>query len=301
MIEVKDLHKRYAKGKVNALNGLTFSVEEGEVFGVIGPDGAGKSSLFRILASLLLPDSGTAVMNGHDVVKDYRRVRQIIGYMPGRFSLYQDLSVEENLAFFATLFNTTIEENYHLIKDIYQQIEPFKKRRAGALSGGMKQKLALSCALIHKPKILILDEPTTGVDPVSRKEFWDMLGRLKEQGITILVSTAYMDEASRCDRIALIREGVFIASDTPQGIIDHYAERLWSVEGSRMSALLKALRNHTAVKTSFAFGDKIHITVTEGLQTGELKQYLAEKEFGEVHIAPIKPTVEDCFMALTSE
>ena len=301
MIEVKDLHKSYAKGKVNALNGITFSVEEGEVFGVIGPDGAGKSSLFRILASLLLPDSGTAVMNGHDVVKDYRRVRQIIGYMPGRFSLYQDLSVEENLAFFATLFNTTIEENYHLIKDIYQQIEPFKKRRAGALSGGMKQKLALSCALIHKPEILILDEPTTGVDPVSRKEFWDMLGRLKEQGITILVSTAYMDEASRCDRIALIREGVFIASDTPQGIIDHYAERLWSVEGSRMSALLKALRNHTAVKTSFAFGDKIHITVTEGLQAGELKQYLAEKEFGEVHIAPIKPTVEDCFMALTSE
>ncbi|MDD2938990.1 MAG: ABC transporter ATP-binding protein [Proteiniphilum sp.] len=301
MIEVKDLHKSYDKGKVNALNGLTFSVEEGEVFGVIGPDGAGKSSLFRILASLLLPDSGTAVMNGHDVVKDYRRVRQIIGYMPGRFSLYQDLSVEENLAFFATLFNTTIEENYHLIKDIYQQIEPFKKRRAGALSGGMKQKLALSCALIHKPEILILDEPTTGVDPVSRKEFWDMLGRLKEQGITILVSTAYMDEASRCDRIALIREGVFIASDTPQGIIDHYAEQLWSVEGSRMSALLKALRNHTAVKTSFAFGDKIHITVTEGLQTGELKQYLAEKEFGEVHIAPIKPTVEDCFMALTSE
>jgi ABC-type multidrug transport system ATPase subunit len=301
MIEVKDLHKSYDKGKVSALNGLTFSVGEGEVFGVIGPDGAGKSSLFRILASLLLPDSGTAVMNGHDVVKDYRRVRQIIGYMPGRFSLYQDLSVEENLAFFATLFNTTIEENYHLIKDIYQQIEPFKKRRAGALSGGMKQKLALSCALIHKPEILILDEPTTGVDPVSRKEFWDMLGRLKEQGITILVSTAYMDEASRCDRIALIREGVFIASDTPQGIIDHYAERLWSVEGSRMSALLKALRNHTAVKTSFAFGDKIHITVTEGLQTGELKQYLAEKEFGEVHIAPIKPTVEDCFMALTSE
>jgi len=277
MIEVKDLYKSYAKGKVNALNGITFSVEEGEVFGVIGPDGAGKSSLFRILASLLLPDSGVAVMNGHDVVKDYRKVRQIIGYMPGRFSLYQDLSVEENLTFFATLFNTTIEENYHLIKDIYQQIEPFKNRRAGALSGGMKQKLALSCALIHKPEILILDEPTTGVDPVSRKEFWDMLGRLKEQGITILVSTAYMDEASRCDRIALIREGKFIASDTPQGIIDNYAGILWSVEGTRMSALLSALRDHSAVKTSFAFGDKIHITVTEGVQSGELKQYLARK------------------------
>ncbi len=278
MIEVKDLYKSYAKGKVNALNGITFSVEEGEVFGVIGPDGAGKSSLFRILASLLLPDSGVAVMNGHDVVKDYRKVRQIIGYMPGRFSLYQDLSVEENLTFFATLFNTTIEENYHLIKDIYQQIEPFKNRRAGALSGGMKQKLALSCALIHKPEILILDEPTTGVDPVSRKEFWDMLGRLKEQGITILVSTAYMDEASRCNRIALIREGEFIASDTPQGIIDSYSDILWSVEGAHMSALLTALRDHSEVKTSFAFGDKIHITVTDGLQAGELKQYLAKKD-----------------------
>lgn len=220
--------------------------------------------------------------------------------MPGRFSLYQDLSVEENLTFFATLFNTTIEENYHLIKDIYQQIEPFKDRRAGALSGGMKQKLALSCALIHKPEILILDEPTTGVDPVSRKEFWDMLGRLKEQGITILVSTAYMDEASRCDRIALIREGEFIASSTPQGIIDNYADILWSVEGSRMSALLEALRGHSEVKTSFAFGDKIHITVTERLQAGELKQYLSEKEFSDVRIAPIKPTVEDCFMALTN-
>lgn len=301
MIEVKDLYKSYAKGKVNALNGLTFSVEDGEVFGVIGPDGAGKSSLFRILASLLLPDSGIAVMNGHDVVKDYRKVRQIIGYMPGRFSLYQDLSVEENLTFFATLFNTTIEENYHLIKDIYQQIEPFKNRRAGALSGGMKQKLALSCALIHKPEILILDEPTTGVDPVSRKEFWDMLGRLKEQGITILVSTAYMDEASRCDRIALIREGEFIASDTPQGIIDSYSGILWSVEGDHMSALLNALRGHSEVKTSFAFGDKIHITVTDGLHAVELKQYLARKEFSDVRIAPIKPTVEDCFMALTNE
>ncbi len=300
MIEVKDLYKSYAKGKVNALNGITFSVKDGEVFGVIGPDGAGKSSLFRILVSLLLPDGGSAVMNGNDVVKDYRKVRQIIGYMPGRFSLYQDLSVEENLTFFATLFNTTIEENYHLIKDIYQQIEPFKDRRAGALSGGMKQKLALSCALIHKPEILILDEPTTGVDPVSRKEFWDMLGRLKEQGITILVSTAYMDEASRCDRIALIREGEFIASDTPQGIIDNYADILWSVEGSRMSALLEALRGHSEVKTSFAFGDKIHITVTERLQAGELKQYLSEKEFSDVRIAPIRPTVEDCFMALTN-
>ncbi len=301
MVEVKDLHKSYGRGsKTNALNGISFTVDDGEIFGVIGPDGAGKSSLFRILTSLILPDSGSATLNGYDVVKDYRKIRQIIGYMPGRFSLYQDLSVEENLKFFATLFNTTIEENYHLIKDIYQQIEPFKDRRAGALSGGMKQKLALSCALIHKPEILILDEPTTGVDPVSRKEFWDMLGRLKDQGITILVSTAYMDEASRCDRIALIREGEFIASDTPQGIIDDYSEVLWAVEGSRMSAMLRELRAHEKVNSSFAFGDKIHITVNEGLQIEALKQYLAEKEFQDVSIAPIKPTVEDCFMALTS-
>jgi ABC-type multidrug transport system ATPase subunit len=234
------------------------------------------------------------------VIKDYQKIRQIIGYMPGRFSLYQDLSVEENLKFFATLFNTTIEENYYLIKDIYQQIEPFKNRRAGALSGGMKQKLALSCALIHKPEILILDEPTTGVDPVSRKEFWDMLDRLKEQGITILVSTAYMDEASRCDRIALILEGKFIGSNTPQGIIDDYSEILWSVIGGKMSTLLSVLRNHPKVKSSFAFGDKLHITVKEGLQTFDLKQYLLNKGFNNVCIDPIQPTIEDCFMALTS-
>lgn len=238
-------------------------------------------------------------MNDYDVVKNYRDIRQIIGYMPGRFSLYQDLSVEENLKFFATLFDTTIEENYHLIKDIYQQIEPFKDRRAGALSGGMKQKLALSCALIHKPEILILDEPTTGVDPVSRKEFWDMLARLKEQGLIILVSTAYMDEASRCSRIALIKEGEFIASNTPQGIIDDYPEILWSVEGGRMSAMLSELRAHDMVKSSFAFGDNIHVTVNEGLQTHDLEQYLKNKNFKDVNVAPIQPTVEDCFMALT--
>lgn len=301
MIEVKDLHKSYGRhGKANALNGITFTVKKGEIFGVIGPDGAGKSSLFRILASLILPDSGTVTINGFEVIKDYQKIRQIIGYMPGRFSLYQDLSVEENLKFFATLFNTTIEENYYLIKDIYQQIEPFKNRRAGALSGGMKQKLALSCALIHKPEILILDEPTTGVDPVSRKEFWDMLDRLKEQGITILVSTAYMDEASRCDRIALILEGKFIGSNTPQGIIDDYSEILWSVIGGKMSTLLSALRNHPKVKSSFAFGDKLHITVKEGLQTFDLKQDLLNKGFNNVCIDPIQPTIEDCFMALTS-
>ena len=202
---VDQLYKSY--GKVQALNGVNFTVDEGELYGIIGPDGAGKSTLFRVLTTLMLADKGDARVMGYDVVKDYRKIRDIIGYMPGKFSLYQDLTVEENLRFFATVFNTTIEENYHLIADIYKQIEPFKRRKAGKLSGGMKQKLALSCALIHKPKVLFLDEPTTGVDPVSRKEFWGMLLKLKRQGITILVSTPYMDEASLCDRIALVQAG----------------------------------------------------------------------------------------------
>lgn len=301
MIKVNNLYKSYGRGgKIKALKGVSFTVDDGEIFGVIGPDGAGKTSLFRILTSLILPNSGSAEMNGHDVIIEYRKVRQIIGYMPGRFSLYQDLSVEENLKFFATLFNTTIQENYHLIKDIYQQIEPFKTRRAGALSGGMKQKLALCCALIHKPEILILDEPTTGVDPVSRKEFWDMLTKLKKQGIIILISTAYMDEASMCDRIALIREGEFIATDTPQKIIDDYSEILWAVKGNSMSNILRELRTQKKIKSSFAFGDKIHITVEEDLYIEELVQHLINKDFKDVSITPIDPTVEDCFMALTS-
>ncbi|MDD3787929.1 MAG: ABC transporter ATP-binding protein [Petrimonas sp.] len=307
MITVDNLRKNYFSDKsgkfagIGKENGLSFEVNDGEVFGVIGPDGAGKTTLFRILASLLLPDSGSATMNGIDVVKNYKQIRRIIGYMPGRFSLYQDLSVEENLRFFATVFNTTIEENYDLIKDIYQQIEPFKTRRAGALSGGMKQKLALSCALIHKPDVLILDEPTTGVDPVSRKEFWDMLKRLKEQGIIILVSTAYMDEASRCDRIALMRDGQFIATDTPQGIIDAYAETLWAVQTENMSTSLNDLRSCSEVLSCFAFGDKHHITVEHGFTKEELSGFLKEKGYRNVKIEAISPSVEDCFMALTKD
>ena len=299
MITVNNLYKSY--GKVTALNDLSFRVNDGEIFGVIGPDGSGKTTLFRILASLLLPDGGSAGMNGLDVVKDFRKIRGIIGYMPGRFSLYQDLSVEENLKFFATVFNTTIEENYLLIKDIYQQIEPFKKRRAGALSGGMKQKLALSCALIHKPEVLILDEPTTGVDPVSRKEFWDMLERLKSEGITILVSTAYMDEAGLCDRIALMREGNFIAADTPQNIITSYTETLWAVQTENMSASLRDLRDHPQVKTCFAFGNKHHVTVRADLSISGLQRYLKEKGYLRVEIDAITPTVEDCFMELSKQ
>ena len=223
-VYVNEVSKSY--GKVEALKGVSFSVNPGELFGLIGPDGAGKTTLFRILTTLLLADKGTAAVGNSDVVKDYKSIRRKVGYMPGRFSLYQDRTVEENLNFFATVFHTTIEENYDLVKDIYQQIEPFRKRRAGALSGGMKQKLALCCALIHKPEILFLDEPTTGVDPVSRKEFWEMLQRLKEQGITILASTPIMDEARQCDRIAFINEGEIKGIDTPDRILHQFADIL---------------------------------------------------------------------------
>lgn len=230
IVVVKEVGKNY--GTVEALKEVSFVVERGEIFGLIGPDGAGKSSLFRILTTLLLADKGTAMVAGLDVVTDYKQIRTKVGYMPGRFSLYQDLSVEENLEFFATVFHTTVQENYDLIKDIYQQIEPFRKRRAGALSGGMKQKLALSCALIHKPDILFLDEPTTGVDPVSRKEFWQMLRNLREQGITIVVSTPIMDEARQCDRIAFINHGQIHGIDTPERILHQFASilalLLWS-------------------------------------------------------------------------
>ncbi|HBY01437.1 MAG TPA: ATPase [Rikenellaceae bacterium] len=293
----KEICKSY--GSVPALKDISFDVEQGEIFGVIGPDGAGKSTLFRILTTLLLADSGTATVEGLDVVKDYKAIRKIVGYMPGRFSLYQDLTVEENLKIFATLFHTTIEENYYLIKDIYSQIEPFKTRRAGALSGGMKQKLALSCALIHKPSILFLDEPTTGIDPVSRKELWEMLLKLKSQGISIFVSTPYMDEAALCNRIALIRNGEFMKIDTPKGIISGFRKELWAVRGSNMSALIGHLREIEGVETSFAFGDTHHITVNKATLTQEtLKARLAEKGHNDLFIKKIEAGIEDCFMEL---
>ena len=261
-VSVRDLKMSYEKGKVQALKGVSFDVEKGEIFGLIGPDGAGKTSLFRILTTLLLADSGEAVVDGLDVVKDYKQIRKHIGYMPGRFSLYQDMTVEENLSFFATVFNTTIEENYHLVEDIYRQIEPFKKRKAGKLSGGMKQKLALSCALIHAPHVLVLDEPTTGVDAVSRKEFWEMLQKLKKNfGLPVIVSTPYMDEAVQCDRIALIQDGAFLTIDTPQAIVANYSETLWAVKSDRMHQLLTDLRQTDGVKTAFAFGEDHHATI----------------------------------------
>ncbi|MDD4991118.1 MAG: ABC transporter ATP-binding protein [Paludibacter sp.] len=285
---------------VEALRNINFDVERGEIFGIIGPDGAGKTTLFRILTTLILANEGTALVDGFNVVGDYRDIRKRVGYMPGRFSLYQDLTVEENLNFFATVFNTTIEENYDLVKDIYQQIEPFKNRRAGKLSGGMKQKLALSCALIHKPSVLFLDEPTTGVDPVSRKEFWGMLKNLKAQGITILVSTPYMDEASLCDRIALIQNGEFLTIDTPKNIVSQYKNKLWAVESDEMHKLLLDLRANETTKSCFAFGDKIHISMDNGdLIVDSLQKLLLEKGHTNIFIREIEPTIEDCFMQLS--
>ena len=274
-------------------------MDEGEIYGLIGPDGAGKTTFFRIMATLLLPDEGTVSVDGLDVVRDYKAIRRRIGYMPGRFSLYQDLSVEENLSFFASIFHTSIEENYDLVKDIYEQIEPFKTRKAGKLSGGMKQKLALSCALIHAPRVLILDEPTTGVDPVSRKEFWEMLKRLRLQhGITIIVSTPYMDEAGQCDRIALMQDGEFLRLDTPSGIVGAYTDTLWAVQADDMHRLLDDLRACPEVLTAFSFGEAFHVTVREEARMQELAAYLAGLGHRRVEVTPIQATVEDCFMSL---
>lgn len=299
IITVSKLRKSYRKGQVQALRGLNFTVDEGEIYGLIGPDGAGKTTLFRIMATLLLPDEGTVSVDGLDVVRDYKAIRRRIGYMPGRFSLYQDLSVEENLSFFASIFHTSIEENYDLVKDIYGQIEPFRTRKAGKLSGGMKQKLALSCALIHAPRVLILDEPTTGVDPVSRKEFWEMLKRLRLQhGITIIVSTPYMDEAGQCDRIALMQDGEFLRLDTPSGIVGAYTDSLWAVQADDMHRLLDDLRACPEVLTAFSFGEAFHVTVREDARMQELAAYLAGLGHRRVEVTPIQATVEDCFMSL---
>ena len=298
-VSIKNLTKTYEKGSVLALNSINIEVKEGELFGLIGADGAGKTTLFRILTTLLLPDSGTAQVLGLDVVNDLWAIRQQVGYMPGKFSLYQDLSITENLNFFATVFNTTVEKNYALIEDIYVQLAPFKDRLAGKLSGGMKQKLALCCALIHEPKILFLDEPTTGVDPVSRKEFWDMLDRLKRRGITILVSTPYMDEASRCDRIALINKGNILDIDTLDGILAKYTKQLYAVRSSEMFRLLQDLRSFEKTDTCFAFGEYLHLSLKN--ETADLpfvNAFLEEKKHQNIVFHPIQPTIEDAFMEL---
>ncbi len=300
IIQAEHISKFY--GKVKAITDISFSIDEGELFGFIGPDGSGKTTLFRILTSLILPDTGKALVDNFDVVRDYRKVRSIVGYMPGQFSLYSDLTVEENLSFFATVFGTSIEANYHLIRDIYIQIEPFKNRLAGRLSGGMKQKLALSCALIHEPKVLILDEPTTGVDAVSRREFWDLLMGLKAKGITILVSTPYMDEASLCDRTALIQKGNILIIDKPDNVVRSFGSEILSIQSDELYRLLKDLREYPNTSSVFPFGQDLHYTDRrERPDKVDLQKYLRQKKHTHVQIEEITPGIEDVFMKLMEE
>ncbi|MQY80180.1 MAG: ATP-binding cassette domain-containing protein [Bacteroidetes bacterium] len=300
VLSVENLVKNYQE--VKALKSITFSVQEGEIFGLIGPDGAGKTTLFRIIASLLLPDNGRVTMFDMDVVDKYKKIRKIIGYMPQRFSLYHDLTVEENLAFFATVFGTNIRENYDLVKDIYSHIEPFRKRKAGKLSGGMKQKLALSCALIHRPKLLLLDEPTTGVDAVSRKEFWEMLKNLKNKGMTILVSTPYMDEARLCGRVALIQDGRILTLEKPENIIKNYDRKLLAIRSDNMYGLITDLRNEPNAFSVHLFGQFVHYNQKNRLADRDrIFGYLTEKGHQNIEIHHIDPIIEDCFMNLMGE
>jgi ABC-2 type transport system ATP-binding protein len=288
-------------GTTKALTDISFTINESEIFGFIGPDGAGKTTLFRIITTLLLPDEGTMNVLGLNSVKNYKELRKNIGYMPGRFSLYQDLSVEENLNFYATVFGTTVEENYDLISEIYSHIEPFKKRLAGQLSGGMKQKLALSCALIHKPKLLVLDEPTTGVDAVSRSEFWDMLGKLRKYNITIIVSTPYMDEAMRCDRVALIQNGTILAIDSPGKIREGFSRRLFTVKSAEKYKLINTLRKFPDTFTAYPFGDSVHVTFVNDSAEKSLLSFLQGEGLNDVEINPAEAGIEDRFLELMNK
>lgn len=297
---VKNLVKTYAH--VEALKEISLNVKKGELFGVIGPDGAGKTSLFRIMSSLLLPDSGEVNVLGIDVTRDYASIRKKMGYMPGRFSLYQDLSIEENINLFASIYDTTLEENYDNIRYIYSQIEPFRKRRAGALSGGMKQKLALCCALVHSPEILFLDEPTTGVDAVSRSEFWEILQMLKKRGMTILVSTPYMDEASLCDRVALMQDGRILSVDTPAKITAAYAYSLLAIKTNEKYNMLSSLRMLEQATLVYPFGENIHVVSDKGkLTSEELTKYLSAQGMENWEIVEVAPDIEDCFIALMNQ
>lgn len=296
-IDVQHIGKKY--GKVKALDDVSLQIAKGELFGLIGPDGAGKTSLFRILTTLTLPDEGSATVEGLDVVKDYRKIRPLVGYMPGKFSLYEDLSVEENLDFFATIFGTSVSANYSTIQDIYSQLEPFRKRKAGKLSGGMKQKLALCCALVHRPAVLFLDEPTTGVDAVSRGEFWNILKRIQADGVSVMVSTPYMDEASLCDRIALIQSGKIIDTGDVESIVAKYPFRLFSVSGEPIYPLLKFLRQMEETVGCFAFGSEHHLAVSDSrLTVDDISRRLSQAGFDGCRVAEIRPGIEDCFMQL---
>lgn len=299
VIESSGISKNF--GTTKALNDISFSVNESEVFGFIGPDGAGKTTLFRIITTLMLPDEGEIKVLGMDCTTDYKELRKNIGYMPGRFSLYQDLTVEENLNFYATVFGTTVEENFKLISDIYSHIEPFKKRLAGKLSGGMKQKLALSCALIHKPKLLVLDEPTTGVDAVSRSEFWDMLGKLRQHNITIIVSTPYMDEAMRCDKMALIQDGKILAIDAPQKIRDGFSRKLFTVKSVEKYKLINTLRKYPMTLTAYPFGDSVHVTFINDMVDNSLFGYLIKEGISDVIVQEAEAGIEDRFLELMNK
>jgi ABC-2 type transport system ATP-binding protein len=299
VIESSGLSKSF--GATKAIDNISFSVNESEIFGFIGPDGAGKTTLFRIITTLLLPDQGNVKVLGLDSVSDYKKLRKNIGYMPGRFSLYQDLSVEENLSFYATVFGTTVEENYDLISDIYSHIEPFRKRLAGKLSGGMKQKLALSCALIHKPQLLVLDEPTTGVDAVSRSEFWSMLGKLRKHNITIIVSTPYMDEAMRCDRVALIQRGKILAVDPPDKIMKGFSRKLFSVKATEKYRLINALRQFPSTITAYPFGDSVHVTFTGDTIDPALLDHLKNNGVTNPAVFETVAGIEDRFLELMNK
>ena len=299
-VRLENISKSFASGKTKteAVRNISFEVNAGELFGLIGPDGAGKTTLFRILTTLMLPDEGHAWVDGLDINSDYKEIRKRVGYMPGKFSLYQDLSVEENLSFFATLFNTSIEENYDLVKNIYVQIEPFKKRKAGALSGGMKQKLALSCALIHRPTVLFLDEPTTGVDAVSRQEFWELLRQLQDQGISILVSTPYMDEASLCDRVALIQNGSILDIDPPADISKKFNKTLLAVRAANMYQLMQDIRRMDSVESCYPFGQFHHVVFGKDMDQQHFEQSLAKLNYHDVEVKRIEASIEDTFMEL---
>ena len=294
-IEIYNLNKSFKS--VKALDNLKLTVEQGGFYGLIGPDGAGKTTLMRIITGLLLPDSGDIMIGGLNPVTDYRKLRLKLGYMPGKFSLYQDLTVEENLSFFAKVFDTTIKENYHLIAPVYSQIEPFKNRRAGKLSGGMKQKLALSCALVHKPEILILDEPTTGVDAVSRREFWEMLNQIRQKGITILVSTPYMEEAVLCDKISLMFDGKIIDSGTPTEITSKFKEKIYILKTTRLREILKIVRQMRELKSVNAFGQNLHLVVRDNLVgIHEIESFIKKACDYEFEIEPSQADIEDCFI-----
>lgn len=298
-VEIRGLSKSY--GKVKAIDTVSFDVPRGSLFGLIGPDGAGKSTLYQILATLLVPDCGTATVAGFDVVADYRKIRSIVGYMPERFSLYPDLTVNENLHFFASLFGVSVRDNYDLIAPFFDQLAKFPDRRAGALSGGMKQKLALGCALIHRPEILLLDEPTTGVDAVSRSEFWDMLATLREKGITILVSTSYMDEAQRCQQIALINRGRILRVDTPARLVAGIGESLYAVSAREMYPLLLALREIPSVKNCYTFGAALHVVAGDDFNPAEIARALSNRGLTDIKIEPTRGDIEDLFIKLSQD